>query len=277
MSEIKEGPIDLSNPNVEKPRTFKKGDLRRIVLKANETIRVAFLDDIVEMRYRHYTPGAGYRRCLSHTGFCPVCIAADKNSEFYAKQAKKASEAFGANVFVYKTEEDPSDPAKPVKPLSGDIYLFIFGREKFASLRSIKNMYKSLVGLDLQITCTDEGFQKMTIIAYPKEASYASNSKVMEYMQKKLEKDAYPVEKLIAKEVTPAEMIRDFKLDSAILEGDSENIHMVNSAPKAGAVEVFDETLVGNVSVPQGKMEIPSDESENDDVILDPDKLLEEL
>lgn len=219
-SHIKEGTISLSDKSIQ-PRENKDFDdtpVRRIKMKTGDVIRMTFLSDDVVARLRHYMQGVGYRRCTQYTGFCPACIAADRKSEFHKKNLKFASESFGANVYVYETVETSDDPVAPLEGLPGDITLFVFGSEKFASLRQIKSMHKSLVGLDLQVTCTDGNFQKMTITAYPREMSFSADPEAQAMMLKKLEKDGYPLEKMIAKEVSPSQLVKDFSLDQRLLE-----------------------------------------------------------
>lgn len=249
MSEVEkpsEGQVDLSNPTIQNTG-FVKEDVRRIVLKKNEVIRIAFLSDTVELRLRHYLKGAGYRRCLSAKGWCPACIAAEKDAPPHLKKdgLKRATEAFGANVFLFKTEKTDMDPAAPLTPINGNIHLFVFGTEKFAAIRAIKNMYGSLVGLDLQITCTDEDFQKMNVTAYPKEKSLSSNAQVFDFMLKKLEKQKYPLDKMIAKEVDPFKMIDDYKLNSAMKDSpEGRDFYAIANAVGATPPPVEEEGVV---------------------------------
>ena len=143
-------------------------------------------------------------------------IAAERDSEFYkGKDFKRATEAFGANVFVYET--DPANIQQLSKNI-GAIHLFVFGAEKFAQLRTIKQMYGTLVGLDLVITCIDGDFQKMTITPFPKDQSFCNIPKIKEFIEADFKKHAYPLEKMVAKEVSPAQMVSDFKLNPAIMD-----------------------------------------------------------
>jgi len=122
--------------------------------------------------------------------------------------------------------------------VSGDMFVFIFGAERFTLLRSLKTMYGSLVGLDIQITCTDENFQKYNIIAYPPQASYSRNEKVMAFIRKKAEDRSYPVDKFIAKECNPKEAVEFFGINPMILDQFSSD-YMVDSATAKSSVPAF--------------------------------------
>lgn len=211
-----EGVVNLGDASVQKTEggNFEKTPVRRIKMTAGQSIRMTFLSDDVVSRLRHYSKGVGYRRCTSYAGFCPGCIAAERNSEFSkGKDFKRASEAFGANVLVYET--DPS--LQQISQNVGFINLFVFGTEKFSSLRTIKQMYGSLVGLDLLVTCIDGDFQKMTITPYPKEQSFCNIPDIAKVIANKAKTESYPLDKMIAKEVSPAQMIKDFALNPAIM------------------------------------------------------------
>lgn len=213
-----EGVVNLGDNSIKSQGgDFEKTPVRRIKMKKGEKIRITFLSDEVISRLRHYYKGVGYRRCLSYQGFCPGCIAADKDSEFAkdksGKSFKRASESFGANVFVYDTDPTLQQLSEKI----GSIYLFVFGTEKFSQLRTIKQMYGSLVGLDLMVECIDGDFQKMTITPYPQQNSFCNIEQIRSTIDKAFKSDSYPLEKMIAKEVTPAQMIKDFGLNPAIM------------------------------------------------------------
>lgn len=207
-----EGVVNIGDQSV---KGFEKTPVRRIKLTQGKSVRVTFKSDEVVSRLRHYLKGVGYRRCLSYTGFCPGCIAAEKDGKFWkGKELKRASEVFNANVFVYDTDDSLENVSQKI----GDVFLFTFGAEKFSQLREIKQMYGSLVGLDIKATCIDENFQKMTLIAYPKEKAFINDDTIAKVVGEKFEKDSYPLNKLAAKEVSPAQMVKDFGLNPAIME-----------------------------------------------------------
>ena len=260
-----EGKVNLGDTSVQSQGgDFERTPVRRIKMTKGQSLRVTFLSDDVVSRLRHYVKGVGYRRCLSYQGFCPGCIAAEKNSEFYkGKDFKRASEAFGANIFVYET--DPS--MQQLSNKIGAIHLFVFGAEKFSQLRTIKQMYGTLVGLDLMVTCIDGDFQKMTITPFPKEQSYCNIPKIKDFIEAAYKKDAYPLDKMIAKEVSPAQMVTDFKLNPGIMnlpeaksfqeyaqqaEGPKEKTEFFNPAaeqkPSAPAPQPSKETRVVDTS-----------------------------
>lgn len=212
---MSEGVVNLGDTSVQSQGgDFEKKPVRRIKMTQGQMLRLTFLSDEVVSRLRHYSKGVGYRRCLSYQGFCPGCLAADKNSEFWkGKDFKRATEAFGANVFVYDTDPTMQQLSQQI----GAIHLFVFGTEKFSQLRTIKQMYGSLVGLDLMVTCIDGDFQKMTITPYPADKSFCNLPQIKDFIQKAFKEDAYPLDKMIAKEVTPAQMVKDFSLNPAIM------------------------------------------------------------
>ena len=238
-----EGKVNLGDTSVQRQGAdFEKTPIRRIKMTNGQTMRVTFLSDDVISRLRHYVKGVGYRRCLSYQGFCPGCIAADKNSEFYkGKDFKRATEAFGANIFVYDTDPSMQNLSKNI----GSIHLFVFGAEKFAQLRTIKQMYGTLVGLDLMITCIDGDFQKMTITPFPKESSFCNVPNIKQVIEEAYRKEAYPLDKMIAKEVSPAQMVTDFKLAPGIMnlpEAKSFQDYAAASQPEPPKQEFFNPT-----------------------------------
>ena len=219
-----EGKINFGDQSVQ----AMDGTVRRIKLKANQSIRVVFISEDVISRLRHYKKGAGYRRCLSYTGFCPACIAADSESgPLYSKDIKRAIEVFAANIFVYDTTPDCATLNSPI----GAVHLFNFGADKFTQIRTIKTMYGSLIGLDLMITCTDEQFQKYSIQAYPPQMSfYQTMPEVKAFVDKAFKDQAYPLDKMAAKEVDAKQMVIDFGLNPMILET-PEAKQFLNMAP----------------------------------------------
>lgn len=220
-----EGKINFGDQSVQ----AMDGTVRRIKLKANQSIRVVFTSEDVISRLRHYKKGAGYRRCLSYTGFCPACIAADQDSgPLYSKDIKRAIEVFAANIFVYDTTPDCATLNSGI----GSVHLFNFGADKFTQIRTIKTMYGSLIGLDLMITCTDEQFQKYSIQAYPPQMSfYQTMPEVKAFVDKAFKDQSYPLDKMAAKEVDAKQMVIDFGLNPMILET-PEAKQFLNMAPE---------------------------------------------
>jgi hypothetical protein len=165
---------------------------------------------------------------LAYTGFCPACIAADSESgPLYSKDIKRAIEVFAANIFVYDTTPDCATLNSPI----GAVHLFNFGADKFTQIRTIKTMYGSLIGLDLMITCTDEQFQKYSIQAYPPQMSfYQTMPEVKAFVDKAFKDQAYPLDKMAAKEVDAKQMVIDFGLNPMILET-PEAKQFLNMAP----------------------------------------------
>lgn len=229
-----EGVVDLGNSEIQAPETFEKQDVRRIKMKKGEVMRIVILEEAAIMRLRHFMQGKGYTRCLAYRGWCPGCVASEKNSPHKLEGLKKATEVFGLNVFKYETEKTDADPAalKDGK-VKGDIFLFNFGSEKFTAIRSLKKMYGHITYIDLQVTCTDGDFQKMAITAYPEPSWYASLEKVKAYIDKKYEQQKYPVEKLLCKEVSPKKMIELYGINPSLLETDDCKRIMIEYAEES--------------------------------------------
>lgn len=83
------------------------------------------------------------------------------------KKLEKASLVFAGLVIRYITNKDGSI----IKPFqTPELRLWRFGVDKYMMLRSLDQDWK-LENHDLKITCTDQGYQKLTITAYP-EAVY---------------------------------------------------------------------------------------------------------
>ena len=180
------------------------------------------------MRYRHYNPiegtnKKGYYRCLGHTGYCPVCVAASNGFGGEGKyKLKKAQEMFGANVLVYTTD----DQGNPIQPLNAEVYFWSFNARKFVDLRSIQEAWGSTFGditqIDLQLTCADAQaaqFQNVTIMNLP-NCLYNSDPVFKAQCDAKIEKDKYPLARMLCKEVSVQEMVAAFGLPQNYLPQD---------------------------------------------------------
>lgn len=279
-----EGVVNLGDNSIQSQGgDFERTPVRRIKMKKGEKIRLTFLSDEVVSRLRHYFKGVGYRRCLSYQGFCPGCIAAEKDSEFAkdktGKNFKRASEAFGANVFVYDTDPTLQQLSEKI----GSIYLFVFGTEKFSQLRTIKQMYGTLVGLDLMVECIDGDFQKMTITPYPQQNSFCNIAQIKEIIDKAFKSDSYHLDKMIAKEVTPAQMVKDYGLNSAIMNlPEAKSFQEIAETTETAAPkQFFDPTAMQNktaaLQAVQSPVQTPPAVKQAEVRTVDTSSLLDEL
>lgn len=235
---MKEGSFNFSDP-IELMST----EVKRLSFKEkDETKRIAFVSDVVEMRMRHFVKGVGYRRCLANMGWCPGCVAADQTSKFHVKDFKPVAQTFAANVVVFDTDET----GEVRKPLKADVVVFMFGPDKFQALRKIKNMYGTLVGIDISVTCTDPAFQKLQIMAFPKETSQSAKPNVLDAIRKKVATKGFDLTKVIAKEVTPFQMIDDYKLNPAMkrLPECIDIMNMIQQSEADGGGEFAEDELI---------------------------------
>ena len=226
MSEVMEGAIDFSNQDIQSSSGNFSGDRewRRLKFEAGKSYRIKFIDKTVEMRYRHYNPVEGknikgYYRCLRHTGYCPACVAATNGFGGDGKyKLKPAQEYFGANILVYTTDAQ----GQPTQPLNAEVYFWGFNSKKFVELRSIQQECGDLTELDLKLTCADqqaERFQDVSIIPITK-CLYNMDPAFKAQCDAKIEKDKYPLAKMMCKEVDMQQMIELFGLPQSYLPQD---------------------------------------------------------
>ena len=226
MSEVMEGAIDFSNQDIQSSSGNFSGDRewRRLKFEAGKSYRIKFIDKTVEMRYRHYNPVEGknikgYYRCLRHTGYCPACVAATNGFGGDGKyKLKPAQEYFGANILVYTTDAQ----GQPIQPLNAEVYFWGFNSKKFVELRSIQQECGDLTELDLKLTCADqqaERFQDVSIIPITK-CLYNMDAAFKAQCDAKIEKDKYPLAKMMCKEVDMQQMIELFGLPQSYLPQD---------------------------------------------------------
>jgi hypothetical protein len=208
---VMEGAVDLTNQEVEVKQggDFSNKETRVFKPEANKTYRIKFTSPQVVMRRRHFNPqNKKYYRCLDHQGYCPICIAASNKVGEGAMRIKKASETFGANILVYKTDAQ----GQVMQPLSAEVYFWAFGADKFVQLRNIIQEWGPITDIDLSVTCTDAQFQKVTMTP-AKNCHYNSTPEFKAACDKKIEEDSYPLDKFLCKEVPIMQMVQDFGLD----------------------------------------------------------------
>ena len=221
---IQEGSISFSNMEVQSDAGGGDREWRRLKFEAGKSYRIKFIDNNLEMRYRHYNPiegtnKKGYYRCLGHTGYCPVCVAASNGFGGEGKyKLKKAQEMFGANVLVYNTD----DYGNPIQPLNAEVYFWALNAQKFVALRTIQQDWGDITQLDLKLTCPDvqaAQFQNVTIMNLP-NCLYNSDPVFKSQCDAKIEKDKYPLAKMLCKEVSVQEMVSAFGLPQSYLPQD---------------------------------------------------------
>ena len=214
---LQEGQISFSNMEVQSNAgEGSDREWRRLKFEAGHSYRIKFIDNNLEMRYRHWNPieikeKKGYYRCLQHTGYCPVCKAASMGWGGEGKmKLKKAQEMFGANVLVYNTDAQ----GNPTQPLNAEVYFWSLNAKKFVALRSIQQDWGDITQLDLKLTCADqqaEQFQDVSISNLP-NCLYNSDPAFKAQCDAKIEKDKYPLAKMLCREVSMQDMITAFGL-----------------------------------------------------------------
>ena len=230
---IQEGAISFSNMEVQSD-AGGGGDRewRRLKFEAGKSYRIKFIDNTLEMRYRHYNPvegtnKKGYYRCLAHTGYCPVCVAASNGFGGEGKyKLRKAQEMFGANVLVYNTDAY----GNPTQPYNAEVYFWALNAKKFVALRSIQQDWGDITQLDLKLTCADAQaaqYQDVSITNLP-NCLYSSDPAFKAQCDAKIEKDKYPLAKMLCREVSVQDMVAAFGLPQSYLPQD-----MVNQMPQS--------------------------------------------
>ena len=204
---VMEGSINFSNMDVQSSQGDR--EWRRFKCEQGKSYRIRFTSQNVEVRKRHYNPqDKRYYRCLGHQGYCPVCQAASQgyggDGQF---KLRKAQETFGANILVYDTDIN----GNPVQPLNAEVYFWSFGPDKFITIRDLQAAWGDITNLDLKVTCNDAQFQKLTIINLP-NCLYSSDPNFKAACDAKIERDSYPLDKMICKEIDLMGMIEAFKL-----------------------------------------------------------------
>lgn len=221
-----EGQISFSNMSITSDNGGGDREWRRLRFEAGKSYRIKFIDNNVEMRHRHYNPiegtnKKGYYRCLGHTGYCPVCAAAANGFGGDGKyKLRKAQETFGANVLVYDTDAN----GNPTNPLNAEVYFWGFNAKKFVALRSIQQDWGDITQLDLKLTCPDAQaaqFQDVSITNLP-NCLYLSDPTFKAQCDAKIDKDRYPLAKMLCREVSLPDMVAAFGLPQSYLPQDMQ-------------------------------------------------------
>lgn len=126
----------------------------RFSLKATEKARIAVLSTKVKKAMVHY--GDSYFYCPGDG--CPFCTI------------KKPSPRYLVWVFKYTVNPD----GVPIKPLAGVMKAWMFGRDKYGILSGLKAEWGDLRKVELLIECTDERYQRMSIVP-ARECLWSSN------------------------------------------------------------------------------------------------------
>ncbi|HEC64801.1 MAG TPA: hypothetical protein ENI23_05885 [bacterium] len=207
---IAEGQMGFDNKVVESNiKDFSKEEFRRFRGKTGFSFRIYIFDPQLMMRLIHYYERIS-RRCLAYMGFCPGCITD-------SKEVGPARDMYGCNVFVYPTNKqgDIVEVGKEALYSTG-IYFWKFGPDKYVDIRGVTKQWGPITGYDLFVSTKDENFQKLSIQPCP-ESYCVKDAGWAQHLAKLIKTDCYPLDKITAKEVTPAQMVEDFKLDPRIL------------------------------------------------------------
>lgn len=171
--------------------------------KAGHTQRILLIDTVAVMVKQHYhRPSRKYIRCIKDTnnGYCPACDALGAPSQ-----------SFASNVIVYETTSD----GQPVLDNNGHpkfhVAMWKFGADKFCLLRDLRKEWGDLRKHDLVISCSDEQFQRLTIVPSP-TALWLQDQAFQNIVVEAYKRDKYDLEKLMGKQLSASDI-------SAILSG----------------------------------------------------------
>ena len=119
-------------------------------LNSGQVCRIAILDEDTD-EYRRHWAGKQYQ-CLGTP--CPFCdILGDE-----------VKQRFAVYCLIYAQDNFGRLSAAPDGSIDGMLMPFDFGVDKSVQLKAIEAQYGDMRRYDLILTCTDEGFQKYTIM-----------------------------------------------------------------------------------------------------------------
>jgi len=231
--------------------------------KKGTTHRICLLDTATTAIMVHYHRGTGqYVRCLNDFdedgdalgAECPAC----KNRDMGAPRQKH-----GLLVCWYETDKrgEPivSEKArKKGKVNPYEIAVWTFGDDKFCQLRAFKREHGDLRKIDFKVECTDEQFQRLTLIpcktALWMETKHAKADVSSAY---KAEKQARDIERLLAKDYTAEEMVEELALDEEA--EDEEDVDMPDLNDEKGESDDDEE------SEDEGEEEEEEEDEEDDE------------
>lgn len=130
--------IDIGNDESDLIRKM------RFMMKMDEKARVAVLDKSVYRTKVHYHNFYFY--CIGDG--CPYCMI------------KQPSSRYMTFIFNYSL----TSKGQVRDPLEGEVKAWLFGRDKYGPLAGIQNEWNDIRKVDLILECTDEKFQRMTIV-----------------------------------------------------------------------------------------------------------------
>jgi len=171
-------------------------------VKAGKMDRIFIVDKNAVLVMRHYKNS--YFVCTKESGKCVGC-----------SRGLKATKSFVARVVQYSTESD----GKLSKPFKMELKTWVFGYDKFATLRSKAKVHGSLQKIDLMTTCNtkrDEKFQDIDIDVAPK-CLFATNAKVKKKVLELVKKSDIDLKSQAARTLTLKEQAKLF------LEGSQED------------------------------------------------------
>jgi hypothetical protein len=153
---------------VQLTQKYASPQFKRLKLKNGETARIALLDPEPEMAYQHWVVDhrgvlcVGREEVLASAGsdpdVCPLCRVAQPGKDALVSRVRRY---FAMPVFRYNIDSSK----KPIIPISGEVWVWVFGENKFARLVSHQEEYGDLRKRDLRLDCEPNGetFQKMDI------------------------------------------------------------------------------------------------------------------
>jgi hypothetical protein len=124
--------------------------------------RIGILSSEAHVEYNHYKEAEGkgsYYKCLSKR---------DNEGKVTEKSiccehCGEATPRFGLPIVQYSTKAD----GEFKRPLSWEVKVWIFNLEKWGQLKSINKKWGSLTSKDVEVTCVEEKYQRLTIQPFP--------------------------------------------------------------------------------------------------------------
>jgi hypothetical protein len=184
--------VGFNDPKVELSN-FPKYQGRK-----GNTDRVAFVCMTLQRARVHYHNNQSFR-CLSTDDQLSVCC----------KHLGEAPQRFGLILFHYKT--DDAGDLQDEKKLSGTMKFWVISESRYSELSAIAKKYPLLDGgaterqVDLNLTCTEEKFQKMTIMPCP-EAHWKKSATWYEKLSVQAQKAVERLKKTMGRTLTEDEV-----------------------------------------------------------------------
>lgn len=139
-------------------------DIPRLTLRKGERVRIVILETDALSMLRHWVNGVGYIEC--HGEFdkirdlgtdpdkCPLCNIASPVRDSGMPSMPKRS--FINCILKYLVDTR----GVPLQPVAAQIVVWVYGEDKFGMLINAAQEWDDLRKHDLQITCSEEKFQR---------------------------------------------------------------------------------------------------------------------